>query len=63
MFNIAKLFNKKSPQSTLTKDQIAELLKTTPEALEAFEAAYQSQAESEISNNFFDVNAKDAVAA
>lgn len=63
MFNIAKLFNKKSPQSILTKDQIAELLKTTPEALEAFEAAYQSQAESEISNNFFDVNAKDAVAA
>lgn len=42
------------------KNQIAQMLKTTPEALEAFENAYQTYSESEISDNLFEVNAKQA---
>ena len=40
MFNLTKLFDRNNPVSnTLSKVQIAELLKTTPGALEAFEAS------------------------
>lgn len=42
-----------------TKDRIAELLKTSPEALEAFEKAYEKQSiEAGVSDNFFRINAK-----
>lgn len=62
MFNIANIFKPSKQQSALTKDQIAELLKTTPEALATFESAYLKQAEETTSDNFFDVNAKEAAA-
>jgi len=62
MFNLAKIFTPQEQSETLQKEQIASLLKTTPEALEAFEAAYQMQSLTEVSDNFFDVNAKTAAA-
>ena len=62
MFNLAKIFTAQEQSETLQKEQIASLLKTTPEALEAFEAAYQMQSLTEVSDNFFDVNAKTAAA-
>lgn len=47
------------------KDEIAEMLKVTPEALDAFEKAYleASDEEQENSDNLFDVNSRRAVAA
>jgi len=62
VFHISNIFNHKKTVPILTKDQIAELLKTTPEALNAFESAYVRQAEEVESDNFFDVNAKKAAA-
>lgn len=64
MFNLTKLFDKNNPVSnTLSKAQIAELLKTTPGALEAFEASYQSciLAEPDQTGNLFGTSAKQAV--
>lgn len=48
---------------TLTLDEAANLLKTTPEALSAFEQAYHTAAlrEKEASDNFFDKNSRDMV--
>jgi len=44
-----------------TKDQSAEFLKTTPEALDAFEASYYKEVLSQLedSDNLFDQNAKE----
>ncbi len=41
MFNLTQIFNPKNAPTIMQKDEIATLLKTTPEALDAFEAAYQ----------------------
>lgn len=62
MFNLNALFNRKSDLQL--KDAIAELLKVQPEKLEEFEAAYKQAALSEdnISDNFFDVNSRQASA-
>lgn len=51
------------PKVTLTLDEAANLLKTTPEALSAFEQAYHTAAlrEKEASDNFFDKNSRDMV--
>jgi hypothetical protein len=48
---------------TISKDEVAELLKTTPEALDAFEKAYTEASAREFkeSDNFFDVNSRQAV--
>lgn len=43
-----------------SQEQIVEMLQTTPEALEAFEKAYQIEALDQVSENFFEVNAKQA---
>lgn len=54
---IEQLFKRK-----ITKEQIAEILNTTPEALEAFERTYTavSDEENRISGNFFKINSRDA---
>lgn len=50
----------KAQEKTLSKDEIAELLKVNPELLDKFEKAYQSTQEDE-KENFFKVSAKQAV--
>ena len=60
MFNLTQIFNPKNAPTIMQKDEIATLLKTTPEALDAFEAAYQKQESAGVSDNFFDINAKTA---
>ena len=58
--NFVSIF--KEPNKSMDKDEISRLLQTTPEALEAFETAYSKAAiqMDENSDNFFDVNAKQA---
>lgn len=58
--NLRKLFSADEAKVLLTKDQIAEMLKVSPEAYEAFEKAYATQvlASGETPDNFFEVNAK-----
>lgn len=49
--------------SKVDKKKIAEFLKTTPAALDEFEKSYQiaSMKEAEESDNFFDINSRQAV--
>lgn len=62
--NLLSFFKGKFNNKNL-KDEIAEMLKITPEALDAFEKAYQEAAddEQENSDNLFEVNSRRAVAA
>lgn len=46
----------------LDKDTIAELLRTTPEALDAFEAAYAARSLNEDSSDVFHINSRQAAA-
>ena len=48
----------------LSRKEAAKLLKVHPEALESFEKSYiaAASAEKEVSDNFFDINSRDAVA-
>ncbi len=61
---LKKLFKKDKNLSVKDKDQIASLLKTTPQALEAFEEVYRNNIlmDTNLPDNFFDVNAKQAAA-
>ena len=54
---LRNLFKRKQ---TLNKDQIAELLKVHPEALEYFEHLYESTSLNNIDDNFFNINSKQA---
>ena len=45
-----------------TKEEVAKILKTSPEALEAFEKAYAAEELPSDSDNLFSTNAKDAAA-
>jgi hypothetical protein len=47
-------------KTLLSKDEIVEMLKISPEAYDEFEKAYQNIALSNVSDNFFNVNAKQA---
>lgn len=58
MFDLANLFK----SNTAQKDAIAKLLSTTPEALAAFESAYQSATSEELSENLFEINSRQASA-
>ena len=51
---------KGKPEKELTPEEIATLLQTTPEALKEFEAAYRIEALDTVSDNFFEVNARQA---
>lgn len=64
MFNLPKLFHSKSEESIVEKEKIADLLKTTPQALKAFEEAYKDNVllDDSLPDNFFDINAKQAAA-
>ncbi len=67
MFNLKKLFSPKPEdlkEAALTKDAIAELLKVSPEALAAFEASYAKGVldNGPVTDNYFEVNAKQAAA-
>lgn len=53
MFGLTEFFKK-----TISKEDIAKLLNTNPEALEAFENAYATQALNAESDNFFDMNSR-----
>ncbi len=46
--------------SILTKDELASILKTNKKALEAFEQSYSIHSLNTVSDNFFEVNAKQA---
>lgn len=54
-------FLKQAKQQMLSKEKIAELLNTTPEALEAFEKSYEAvcDEENKQSGNFFKLNSRD----
>lgn len=54
-------FLKQKKPSMLSKEQVAELLNTTPEALAAFESAYEAvcDEENKASGNFFKINSRD----
>lgn len=63
MFNLANVFNKQDiRKAQASRDRIAELLQTSPEALDAFEATYAATALNEISDNFYQVNSRQASA-
>lgn len=55
------LFSGSNEGTLLSKDRIAVLLKTTPEALNAFETVYAQHALNVESDNFFEVNSRQAV--
>lgn len=57
MFNLLSLFKK---ELSISKEDMAKLLSTNREALEAFENSYAKVALTDISDNFFEVNAKQA---
>lgn len=60
--NLLKRFNPSAPTDpTLQKDAVAELLRISPEALAAFEAAYAAHTLEEESENFFETNSRQAV--
>lgn len=56
---LKKLFNKDNHKG-ISMDEIAELLKVNPAALEDFESMYESTTLNKIDDNFFNVNAKQA---
>ena len=62
---LKKLFKRDKSLSVNDKDQIASLLKTTPQALEAFEEVYRDNIlmDTSFPDNFFDVNAKQAASS
>ena len=62
MFNLSKLFKSNKNDTLLAKDELAAFLKVTPEALEAFENAYQTEIldKPNTSKNLFDAVAKEA---
>lgn len=56
--DLKKLFSGKD--KLLSAKDAAELLKTTPEALQAFEKAYHTYALDEVDDNFFNINSRQA---
>lgn len=53
-------FLSKMSSKDLNKEQIAAFLKTSPEALDAFEKSYHALLDENTSDNFFEINAKQA---
>lgn len=58
MFNLNALFNKQADINL--KDRIADMLKTSPEKLAEFEAAYKASALDAEPEDFFEINSKQA---
>lgn len=65
MFQLKRIFSRKFSNSIAEKEKIAELLKTSPEALQIFEDTYQNLVltDTDLPDNFFEINAKQASAA
>ena len=58
--NLTNMFGRKE-EISLSADEMAEILKTSPEALEEFEKSYKSASfQKGISDNYFEINAKQA---
>lgn len=62
MLNLRKIFQRKEMDSVQKKDEIANLLRTTPELLDRFEQAYRSVLDEEQPGDFYETNAKQAAA-
>lgn len=60
MFNLKSIFGSKADKVALSKEEIAEFLKTDPETLQKFEDSYKSHVlkNETLSDNFFEINAK-----
>lgn len=58
MFNLLNVFGKHKDAISMTKEEMAELLKTTPKALEEFENAYKKYAINADDGSYFSVSAK-----
>lgn len=54
------MFLKKFKKESLTKDTLARILKTDSKKLEAFEQSYSLHVLNKVSDNFFEINAKQA---
>lgn len=64
MLKLKQMFSRQFSNSIREKEKIANLLKTTPQALKAFEDAYKDKVllDDSVPDNFFDINAKQAAA-
>lgn len=61
MFSLMQMFNlPKSGNASMDKDAIAELLRISPDALKAFEESYTKHALNQDSDNFFEINSRQA---
>ena len=61
--NLNRLFGNNQDDAVLEREEIAKLLKTTPEALRAFEEAYRERTETYVPEDLMAMNAKQASAA
>ena len=63
MFDLRKIFGTKTEKVTLSKEEIAALLKTDPESLRKFEESYTDHVlkNDTLDKNFFKINAKQIV--
>ena len=62
MINLQNIFQKNKEKALITKNELAKLLKTNPNALDAFEMAYNKSLinNENVSDDFFETNAKQA---
>ena len=60
MFGLKNIFEKTAEKELLTREEIADFIKTDPEALRAFEESYSKHVinKDSLSDNFFAINAK-----
>lgn len=60
MFGLKNIFEKTAGKALLTREEIADFIKTDPEALRAFEESYSKHVinKDSLSDNFFAINAK-----
>ena len=60
MFGLKNIFEKTAEKALLTREEIADFIKTDPEALRAFEESYSKHVinKDSLSDNFFAINAK-----
>ena len=60
MFGLKSIFEKTAEKALLTREEIADFIKTNPEALRAFEESYSKHVinKDSLSDNFFAINAK-----
>ena len=52
MFNLENVFGKKAKKAMMTKEEIAEFIKTNPEALRSFEESYTKHVKNKVRTTF-----------